>query len=41
MIINVHIQPCGVVDQAGDVGLGDGGQDPGEDEHQCGDNTEL
>ena len=33
---HVHIQPCGVVDQAGDEGLGDGGRDPGQDEHQCG-----
>ena len=35
------VQPWGVVDQAGDDGLGDGGQDPGEDGHQGGGYTEL
>ena len=34
-IIDVYIRHFGVVDQAGDVGLDDGGRDPGQDEHQC------
>ena len=33
------LRPCGVVDQAGDEGLVDGGRDPGENGHQRGDNT--
>ena len=32
----VHIQSCGVVDQARDDDLVDGGREPGEDEHQGG-----
>ena len=37
----VHIQPCDVVDQAGDDDIVDGDQDPVEDEHQGGVNTKL
>ena len=37
----VHIQPCDVVDQAGDDDIVDGDQDPVEDEHQGDVNTKL
>ena len=35
----MHLQPCGFVDS--DEGLSDGGRDPGKDELQDGDETEL
>ena len=40
-ILYEHIQPCEVVDQAGDDDLVDGGRDPVEDGHQGGVNTKL